>query len=332
MNQQTNVELAEPARNFETLSEPPRQAEAGNVPAAVQEEASFGQVITAQPIGKPRDVAKVMKRMEALASIAGDKYVYSWEVNDKRNRRKVQVKGPTVKLANDLAREYGNCVIDTRVFDFGTYWVIYARFVDLETGFSYTRPFQQDKGKNIGGGMKDDSRARDLIFQIGVSKAIRNCVVNALSTFVEPTIEAAEKRLIDWVKNNADKAAAYIERICGEHEIDFKRIEVVIGRPRGKWTVRDVTRVMSELRGIEDGLTRPEEVWPSDADVAELEAETEEEKPAAKPKAKAKPKATKAKEKAEEPPQEPEPEPEPEPEEEAPEEEPESDGEDDDLF
>ena len=56
----------------------------------------------------------------------------------------------------------------------GDAWIIYARLMDLETGFAMTRPFQQRKGQKA---MKtDDARALDIALQIGVSKAIRNVV------------------------------------------------------------------------------------------------------------------------------------------------------------
>ena len=76
----------------------------------------------------------------------------------------------------------------------GDAWIIYARLMDLETGFAMTRPFQQRKGQKA---MKtDDARALDIALQIGVSKAIRNVVCNGLQTFADFAFEEARDALV----------------------------------------------------------------------------------------------------------------------------------------
>lgn len=232
-------------------------------------------VISAQKVAVYRDEGRVMQKMRALAARNGEKYYYSWEVNDRANQRKTTVEGPTIKLANDMAREYGNCIIDIRALDMGDHWMFFARFTDLETGFSMTRPFQQRKAQNTG--MKDRDRAMDIVFQIGASKAIRNVVVNSLSSYAEYMVEEAKKALVDWVEKNGEKAVAWIASTAEAHSIDFKRIEAVVGRITSQWTARDKARVMAELRGIDEGLTVADEVYPT-AEAAERVTEAKDEK------------------------------------------------------
>ncbi len=233
-------------------------------------------VVTAQKIAVYRDDQRIMAKLKTLAARSGEKYWYSWEANDRANQRKQTVEGPTIKLANDLAREYGNCIVDVRAIDIGDAFMIYARFTDLETGFSMTRPFQQRKGQNTG--MRDGGRALDAIFQIGVSKAIRNVVVNSLSNYAEFMVEEAKKALVDWVENHPEKAISYIEGAVKTLGIDVKRVEAVVGRIFKDWTVRDKARVMSELRGIEEGLTVADEVYPTTEAAATVTAEKTEKK------------------------------------------------------
>jgi hypothetical protein len=279
----------------------------GGLPAAIPPAGqtainTFGGVITAQRVAVPRHLGNLMQRLKMLANLRGESYVYSWEQNDNAKRRKVTIEGPTVKLANDLAREYGNCLIRVRVEDTATHWIITPQFVDLETGYGYERPFQQRKSQDTG--MKDGDRAADLIFQIGVSKAIRNVIVNVLSTFVDFMIEESRNGLMARFSDDAakDKAHQFIDRVMERFEIGETQVAAVVGRSRDKWTVKDLVRVYTEMRGIMEGMTVASEIYPSKED-AKVVADDKAKKNA-KPKAEPDPKpaATEAKPAAEQKP------------------------------
>jgi hypothetical protein len=246
---------------------------------------TYGGVITAQRVAVPRDLGRLMQRLKMLANLRGESYVYSWEQNDNAKRRKVTIEGPTVKLANDLAREYGNCIIRVRVEDTATHWIITPQFVDLETGYGYERPFQQRKSQDTG--MKDADRAADLIFQIGVSKAIRNVIVNVLSTFVDFMVEESRNGLMSRFSDDAakEKAHQFIDRVMERFEIAETQVAAVVGRARDKWTVKDLVRVYTEMRGIAEGMTVASEVYPSkeDAKVVSDEKAKKNAKPKAEP-------------------------------------------------
>lgn len=284
------VDLVDPITNGERFVMDGLQLPStGNLPAVYPSAQgdlainSFGGVITAQRVAVPRNHNQIIQRLKALCAMAGDGYVYSWSVKDRKNNREQIVEGPTIKLANDLARTYGNNQIDVRVQRDGDWLVIYARFTDLETGYSYTRPFQQRLSQDTG--MKDAERRMDMVFQIGVSKAIRNVVVNALSTFADFMVEESKNNLIAKVQENPDKANGFIDKVLDRFEINVGRVEAVIGRKRDKWTVRDLARVYSEMRGLVDGMTVADEIYPTDeaakevmtakqADKADLKPET----------------------------------------------------------
>ena len=120
------------------------------------------ELMAAQRVAVPRNVPEMMQRMKVLASVAGSEYYYQFPVKSKNKEtgewEQSFIEGPSIKLANDLAREYGNCGIETVVVDVGDSWVIYARFVDIERGFTMVRPFQQRKNQK-GLGTKDEARA-----------------------------------------------------------------------------------------------------------------------------------------------------------------------------
>lgn len=228
-----------------------------------------GRIVTAQKVANPRDEGKIVQKMKVLCAINGQRYYYSWMVKDRQNNREVEISGPSIKMANDLARTYGNCWLGiTEVVDTGTHWLFKAEFVDIETGYTYSRPFAQNKGKNVGSGMRDDTRREDMVFQIGASKAIRNCVVNALSAYIDYCMEESRKSALAWIsqEGNVQKANAFIDRALDEFGVSLARVEAVIGRKRADWTLKDTLRVTVEMRGIQEGLTNADEVYPTEQD------------------------------------------------------------------
>lgn len=222
----------------------------------------FGGVITAQRVAQKRDMPDVTSRLKALAAFAGMDYVYSWKVKDRKNNREVLVEGATIVLANDLAREWGNCQVDCRVVDQGRHWIFYGRFVDLQTGYSLVRAYQQRKAQDTG--MKDDQRALDLVFQIGQSKCIRNVIVNALRTMADFLVEEAKKGLVEKVKKNPEGARSSIVKKMQELGVDAKRVELVYSRTVENWTVYDMAKIWTELNSIADGMIGADDVYPTE--------------------------------------------------------------------
>lgn len=222
-----------------------------------------GWIMTAQPVARERQVTKIRQKIAEACAIYGETYVYSWPVRDRKTGNKQMIEGPTVKMANDVARIWGNNVtMICRVDDEGESWVFYGAFIDLETGFNYVRPFRQRKDQSLGMPASERARETDIVFQIGASKAIRNAVVNALSGEIQYAIEQAKKALVTWVKNNLEKANEWITRMLEREAIDVKRVEAVMGRVREQWTERDLARVMAELRGVDEGYTRADDLFP----------------------------------------------------------------------
>jgi hypothetical protein len=216
------------------------------------------RVIGAQAVAVRRDKQRVLEEIKVLAAAAGENWYYRYPVKSKGGTEWIE--GPSIKLANDLAREYGNCDIDTRVTDLGDSWLIYGRFTDYESGFSMTRPFQQRKSQR---GMRtDDARGLDIALQIGTSKAIRNVVCNSLQTFADFAFEEARNALVQKIGRNLEGSRQRaIENVANKH-IDLQRVERVIGRAGKSWTAPDVAKVVAMLRSIDDGMTIIEDAFP----------------------------------------------------------------------
>lgn len=217
-------------------------------------------IITAQKVSVERDLPKVIRNIKTLAAVAGEDWYYRFPVK-KKGGGTDQIEGPTIKCAQNVAREYGNCQVDCRAIDQGGSWMIYARFVDYETGFSLTRPFQADKAKSTMN-TKDAGRQQEIAFAIGVSKATRNVITNALETFTNLAFEEAKNNLVEKV---GKRLAEYRQRArdrLKQLDVDEKRAEAQIGRKADEWLAPDVARVIAELKSVADGMAAAEDIWP----------------------------------------------------------------------
>src|SRR4029077_18149624 len=153
------------------------------------------RVIGAQPVAVHRDEAKVLQKLKALAAAAGDDWFYRFPVK-KKDGGQDWIEGPSIKLANSVARIFGNCVTEVREVDVGDALVFYARFSDYETGYSTERAYRQRKSQTSMR-TKDAERQLDIAYQIGQSKAIRNVVVNGLQVYCDYAFEEARNSLVD---------------------------------------------------------------------------------------------------------------------------------------
>lgn len=228
------------------------------------------QIVTAQAVAVKRDLVAFLNRMKVLAQMAGEEYRYSFPVKSKDGSKKV-IEGGSIKLANDLVREYGNCLVDVRVIDKGNEWEIYARFVDYETGFAMTRPYRQRKSQKTMG--NDAERQLDIAYQIGVSKAIRNVVLNALSTFQDMVYDAAKTSLVEKIGKQLPQWKERIKQRCDENRYDLSRIERMVTKLIDDWTATDIARVVAELKSVQDGMATFDDLYPDPA-VEEQQATT----------------------------------------------------------
>jgi hypothetical protein len=234
------------------------------------------RVFGAQQVAVHRDEKRVLQKLAALGAAAGDDWFYRFPVKSK-NGSKSFIEGPSIKLANDVARIYGNCEVDTRVIDLGASWLIYARFTDFESGYALTRPFQQDKGASRLGG-DDVARKLDIAFQIGVSKAIRNVVTNALQTFADFAFDAAKNSLVEKIGKDIQKWRTEIVTRLKDRGVDQQRVEFVLGRAAADWTAPDIAKIIAMMKAIADGMATIDETFPpKDKQVAEdIDTETGE--------------------------------------------------------
>src|SRR5262245_39038657 len=230
-----------------------------NVPANI----SAGPIpltVGAQNLPRYRDYGRLQQRIKQIAAAAGDDFYYRFPVRNRRENRIDWIEGPSVKLANVIAREYGNCEVDIRAIDQGDGWILYGRFVDLESGYAAIRPFAQRRSAAKLGG-DDEGRRIEIAFAIGVSKCFRNIVVNVLGELADFAFEEARNSLVERIGKELDSyRAKTIERVS--QRVDLPRVEAVIGRAANDWLAPDVARVIAMMKAVTDGMASLDEKIP----------------------------------------------------------------------
>jgi hypothetical protein len=225
--------------------------------------------VGAQPVAVYRDEAKILQKLAALAAAAGADWFYRFPVR-KAEGGQDWIEGPSIKLANDIARIFGNCVIEVRELDVGDAFVFYARFSDLETGFSMERAFRQRKGQQTFKS-KDVDRALDIVYQIGQSKAIRNVICNALQIYADYAFDHARNSLVDKIGRDLDGWRARTIEGLERMPVEIHRVERMIGRAAKDWLAPDIARIIAQMRAVSDGMSSIDETFPPDQTIIEKE-------------------------------------------------------------
>lgn len=277
--------------------------DSASLPVVIPQQAVnlFGdRAIGAQQVAVRRNELKILRQLAELGAAAGSDWFYRYPVKKKGGGTEY-IEGPSIKLANDLARLYGNCDVDSVVIDMGDHWMIYSRFIDYETGHSRRRPWMQHKSASKLGG-DDDDRRMGMSLQTGISKAERNIITKVLQTFADWAFQEARSSLVDEIGRDLDKwRRLAAEKLQAKY---LPRAERLLGRPLKQWLAEDLARVRAMILAVEDGMADPDESFPpieSETQASGLEEFGKTDKPEEAKKA--------------EPKEEPKPEPEPKPEE-----------------
>lgn len=224
------------------------------------------RVIGAQPVAVHRDETKVLQKLKALAAAAGNDWFYRFPVKNNRTGSTDYIEGPSIKLANDVARIFGNCAIEIRELDVGDAFVFYARFTDIETGFSMERAYRQRKSQTS---MKtrDVDRSLDIVYSIGQSKAIRNVICNALQVYADYAFEEARNSLVEKIGKDLPGWRERTVKGLAKLSVSIERVERVVGRPAKEWLAPDIAQVIAMARSITDGMATVDEVFPPPQEV-----------------------------------------------------------------
>jgi hypothetical protein len=219
------------------------------------------RIIGAQPVAVHRDDQRILQRIATHAAAAGTDWTYRFPVRTKDGGQD-WIEGPSIKLALAVASLVGNNQIEIRELDVGDAWVFYARYTDVETGFSLERSYRQRKGQQTMR-TRDADRALDIVYQIGQSKAIRNVIVNACGIFCDYAFEQATNSLVEKIGKSLEGWRTRTIDGIARMPCELTRVERVIGKAAKNWTAPDIARIVAMMQSVADGMATVDDVFPS---------------------------------------------------------------------
>jgi hypothetical protein len=222
------------------------------------------QYTTAVTVQRPRSMAGMLSKVLEEARLAGESFYYYWEVEDRQKGRKVPVEGPSIDLAMSLARNYENCAVDVDVTETLTHYIFKGVFIDLETGFTYTRLFRQRKSQKLSTRM-DGERQEDIVFQIGQSKTQRNAITRAMPGWVvDKAIETAKQAVLSGINpETIHLARLKVIDFFSKYWVSQAQIEAERGRPVDQWTPRDIVDLRGMATALKEGRVSATEIFPA---------------------------------------------------------------------
>jgi hypothetical protein len=214
--------------------------------------------VTAVSVQKARNLDKVVAAMDREAEYAGKTFWYSW-----RDKKGNLIEGPSIGLANSLARSWGNCAVTVDFQEFPDSFVITPRFIDIETGFQCERVFRQGKGQVQGN--FDPERKLDMALQIGQSKAIRNVVCNAVPKWM---VARAIQKAKDAVVKGIDPAKLTelkkeVAEFFKERGITLEQLVAKAKRPMAEWTTLTIATFQADMHAVESGEVDANDIFAS---------------------------------------------------------------------
>jgi hypothetical protein len=271
---------------------PPAVPMPGSQGTAIEQSRAVAQVQAAVVIARnfPRDEQRAIRLMQeacARPSLA-NKAFYEYRRGNER------VTGSTIKLAQELARIWGN-------IDFGmtelsvdpvnarSEMLAYAWDLEANTRFGQIVIVHHLRDKRVNG-EKVAERVQDQrdVYEMNISNSARRLREAIRRVVPDWFFDEAETICRRTLENPGDglTLAQRISRVAAAFEgkgIDAARLEARVGKPAREWTAFDVAQLKITWESLGRGETTPEEAFPLRATMAEVSGPTTPRPPAAAP-------------------------------------------------
>jgi len=214
--------------------------------------------MTAVEVQIPRDLDKIVDAVLREAEHAAESFFYAW------GEGKNHVEGGSIGLAACMAREWGNCAVETDIQETQDAYMFTSHFIDLEKGFTMSRSMRQAKQSIIYGKM-DEFRKDKSRFQIGQSISIRNVVFASMPLWLK---EQAIERAKDSVRKGITKegiatATEKAFKVLSQHSITEDRVLLKLGRKnKHEITMEDIIDLRTAYSAISKGEAYADKVFP----------------------------------------------------------------------
>ena len=206
------------------------------------------------------------------------------------NRAGSQITGPSVHLARELARCWGNMrygIVELRRDDTKGESEMHAFAEDLQTNTRATTTFIVKHLRDTKQGVKALTDQRDL-YENNANNGARRLREQIFAILPKWFTEDAQERCRATLEKGGDKPLpqriADMVRAFEGFGVADDQLERKIGREQAKWNAHDVAALTVVGRSIKNGETSVEDEFPDQ----KVTAEEIKQQPAAKPRARAK--------------------------------------------
>lgn len=237
---------------------------------AVEQSRAVAEVAAAVQVAQmcPRDVraaTEEMRRACAQPRLA-DRAFFRY------NRGDGMVTGPSVYLARELARCWGNMqsgVAELRRDDDHGQSEMQAWAWDVQTNSRMSTTFIVPHARDTKKGRRDLTELRD-IYENNANNAARRLREMILGLLPQWFVEEAKDICTDTIRHGggkplAERVTTSAEAFATEFSIDRARLEKRIGHPSAAWTAHDVATLGVIFQSLRRGEIRVEDEFPVDA-------------------------------------------------------------------
>ncbi|WP_174710222.1 hypothetical protein [Thalassospira marina] len=225
-----------------------------------------GAIVVAQQ--RPRDITKAISSMEDSCRIQS----LSEKAFFRFNRGGQTVSGPSIHLARELARCWGNIDYGIKELsrdDYAGVSEMQAFAWDLETNNRAETTFIVPHGRDTKHGVKKLTDLRDIYENNANAGArrLREMILGILPPwFVDDAKDICTQTLKDGGGIPLPKRITQAVDKYAELGIDQKRLAKKIGRPTGEWTAHDIAQLQVIYRSINNGEMQAEDEFPADGE------------------------------------------------------------------
>lgn len=228
----------------------------------------------------PRDQKAAMDRILNACTRPGlaNAAVYQYA------RGGTDITGPSIRLAEALAQEWGNVQVGIRELEQQDGESTVESFAwDLETNYRQTKTFQVRHERHTKTGVKALTDPRD-IYELVANQGARRLRACILGVIPGDVVEAALNQCETTMAADADvspEAQKKMLEAFAKFNVTKEQIEALTQRRMDAITPAQVVRLKKIYASLKDGMSKPEEWFPAVVATAKV-PDKKKEKPAAK--------------------------------------------------
>lgn len=210
----------------------------------------------------PRDPYEAWQKIKEACSRKG----LAEEAQYEYPRGKEKIKGPSIRLAEVIAQNWGNMtfsVIELEQKDGESVAMAYAW--DLETNVRSEKIFVVKHERDLKTGSKKLTSSRD-IYEMVANQGARRLRACILSVIPKDIVDQAEFHCEETLKSGqkepiSDRIRVMLDKFKTEHGIEKHLIEKYVGCKVSAFTEKDIIKLRRVYTSLKDGMAKREDFF-----------------------------------------------------------------------